>query len=212
MTLRNEAPDDARYDAIVIGSGAGGLTCATRLAQSGLRVLLAEKNSWLGGYSHGFAKDGFYWDHGGHIFLAYALGGQAREVFQRLKLDQRLEMVPDQHDYQCIFPDESLALPAEMSTAADIMARRFPAERDGITKVLLTMERLIQEVDRVVPSFRVGVKPGERETPGPGTGAVSAPVAGQTDVADRPGRADSRRHAAQVSNSHPEGSAGRASP
>ena len=110
------------YDAIVFGSGAGGLTCATTLAQHGLRTLLAEKNPWYGGYAHGFGKDGFYWDHGGHIFLAYRLGKQAREVFQRLGLDERVEMVADQHDYRCIFPDESMELPADMSAAADVMA------------------------------------------------------------------------------------------
>src|SRR5207245_2518124 len=127
--------DGARFDAIVIGSGAAGLTCATALAQGGLRVLLAEKNEWVGGYSHGFSKDGFYWDHGGHIFLGYKLGGQAREVFQRLKIDQRVEMVPDQHDYRCLFPDDSIAVPAEMTAAGDILAQKFPEERDGIARV-----------------------------------------------------------------------------
>ncbi len=156
------APQDQRYDAIVIGSGAAGLTCATSLAQAGLRILLVEKNEWVGGYSHGFSKDGFYWDHGGHIFLGYRLGGQARTVFQRLKLDQRLEMVPDQHDYRCIFPDDSLAIPAEMTAAADLLAERFPDERDGIARVLLTMERMIDDVDAFVPAFRVAQRPGER--------------------------------------------------
>jgi phytoene dehydrogenase-like protein len=152
----------ASYDAIVIGSGAAGLTCATTLAQAGLNVLLAEKNDWVGGYAHGFAKDGFYWDHGGHIFLAYKLGAQARAVFQRLQLDQHLEMCPDKHDYRCVFPDESLAVPADMTEAADVFASRFPQERDGIAKVLLTMESLIDLVDTFVPSFRVASRPGER--------------------------------------------------
>jgi phytoene dehydrogenase-like protein len=153
---------DERYDAIVIGAGAAGLTCASTLAQAGLRVALAEKNEWVGGYSHGFSKDGFYWDHGGHIFLGYKLGGQAREVFQRLKLDQLVEMVPDQHDYRCLFPDDSVAIPAEMTAAADILAARFPDERDGIARVLLIMESLIDEVDRFVPAFRVAQRPGDR--------------------------------------------------
>jgi prolycopene isomerase len=156
------SPATARYDAIVVGSGAAGLTCALALAQGGARVLLAEKNDWVGGYSHGFSKDGFYWDHGGHIFLGYKLGGQAREVFQRLRIDQRVEMVPDQHDYRCLFPDDSVAIPAEMTAAADILAQKFPEERDGIARVLLIMESLIDDVDRFVPAFRVAQRPGDR--------------------------------------------------
>ena len=153
----------SHYDAIVFGSGAGGLTCATTLAKYGLRTMLAEKNPWYGGYAHGFGKDGFYWDHGGHIFLAYRLGKQAREVFQRLGLDERVDMVPDQHDYRCIFPGESMELPAEMSAAADLMAQRFPSERAGIERVFMIMEQMIDEVDLLVPTFRVQAKPGQRK-------------------------------------------------
>ena len=162
MITGTKAFGNDHFDAIVIGSGAAGLTCATTMAQSGMRVLLAEKNEWLGGYSHGFSKDGFYWDHGGHIFLAYKLGAQARQVFQRLKLDQRLEMVPDKHDYRCTFPDEWLAIPADMTEAADVFASRFPEEREGIATVLLIMESMIDQVDQFVPSFSVADRPGER--------------------------------------------------
>ena len=171
---------DTHYDAIVFGSGAGGLTCATTLAQHGCRTLLAEKNPWYGGYAHGFGKDGFYWDHGGHIFLAYRLGKQAREVFQRLGLDQRVEMIPDQHDYRCIFPDESMELPAEMSAAADVMAQRFPPERDGIAKVFLAMERMIdggRPARARVPGRR---KPGRRKLDRPAARAVPAAAARAT--------------------------------
>jgi prolycopene isomerase len=161
--MSTDGTGHTHYDAIVYGSGAAGLTCATTLAQSGLRTMLAEKNPWFGGYSHGWGKDGFYWDHGGHIFLAYRLGKQARTVFQRLKLDERVEMIPDVHDYRCVFPDESMELPAEMTAAADLMAERFPAERDGIARVFIAMERMIDEVDLLVPAFRVAAKPGERK-------------------------------------------------
>jgi prolycopene isomerase len=150
------------YDAVVIGAGAAGMACAARMTQLGLKVALLGKNSWLGGYSHGFSKDGFYWDHGGHIFLAYRLDGQARQVFQIMGLDKRVKMVPDKHDYRCIFPDESLSIAADISEAADVFAERFPEERDGITRVLLIMESLIDEVDMYVPSFHVQDKPGQR--------------------------------------------------
>src|SRR5258708_18590734 len=71
-------------------------------------------------------------------------------------------MVPDQHDYRCISPADSIAVPAEMTTAGDILAQKFPEERDGIARVLLIMESLIDEADRFVPAFRVAQRPGDR--------------------------------------------------
>ncbi|NLZ17421.1 MAG: NAD(P)/FAD-dependent oxidoreductase [Desulfobulbaceae bacterium] len=49
------------YDAIVIGSGLGGLTCAKRLADADHRVLLLEQHFQLGGLATWFKR-------GGHIF------------------------------------------------------------------------------------------------------------------------------------------------
>lgn len=210
MPSTTAASGTDRFDAIVIGSGAAGLTCATRLAQAGLRVLLAEKNAWVGGYSHGFSKDGFYWDHGGHIFLAYRLGAQARQVFQRLKLDQRLEMVPDKHDYRCTFPDEWLAIPADITEAADIFAQRFPEEREGIARVLLIMESMIDEVDRFVPSFRAARQPGARgfldpvmeQFQRPRVADVAARVLGRTNLPGHNLLRYQRRTLADLLNDH----------
>ena len=39
----------SNYDAIVIGAGHNGLTNAAYLAKSGLKVLLLEKNDYIGG-------------------------------------------------------------------------------------------------------------------------------------------------------------------
>jgi phytoene dehydrogenase-like protein len=49
------------YDAVVIGSGLGGLTCANRLAEAGHSVLLLEHHTQLGGLATWFKR-------GGHIF------------------------------------------------------------------------------------------------------------------------------------------------
>ena len=40
-------PDRQRYDAIVVGSGAGGSTLAYQLSQSGIRVLVIERGGFL---------------------------------------------------------------------------------------------------------------------------------------------------------------------
>ncbi|MEI2731478.1 MAG: NAD(P)/FAD-dependent oxidoreductase [Dermatophilaceae bacterium] len=151
-----------RYDAIVAGSGGGGLACALTLASQGARTLLLEKNSYVGGFSHGDGEQGFYWDHGGHIMLAFRLGMPPREVFERLGIGARVEMVPDRQDFQCVFPDERMCLSADLTTTASQLTSRFPAERLGITRVLLDMQAMAADLEAVLPTFRAPEAPGHR--------------------------------------------------
>ncbi len=57
---------DDRYDAIIIGSGLGGLTTALLLAERGKKVLVLERHWVLGGFTHVFKRKGFEWDVGVH--------------------------------------------------------------------------------------------------------------------------------------------------
>jgi len=51
-----------QYDVIVIGSGPGGLACATLLQKRGIHTLLVEKNSFIGGKMVSVKKDGYAYD------------------------------------------------------------------------------------------------------------------------------------------------------
>ena len=42
---------DRDFDVIILGSGIGGLTCGAFLASSGMRVLVLEKHTRIGGYT-----------------------------------------------------------------------------------------------------------------------------------------------------------------
>ena len=53
-----------RYDVIVVGSGASGLTAAAFLAKQGHSTLLLEKEPQCGGLVNSFTKDGFTFDGG----------------------------------------------------------------------------------------------------------------------------------------------------
>ncbi|MBI4411576.1 MAG: NAD(P)/FAD-dependent oxidoreductase [Deltaproteobacteria bacterium] len=54
------------YDAIVIGSGIGGLATAALLSKAGQRVLVLERHYVAGGFTHTFSRKGYEWDVGIH--------------------------------------------------------------------------------------------------------------------------------------------------
>ena len=52
------------FDAIVIGSGIGGLTSAAILSRAGKKVLVLEQHDQCGGCCHSFTEKGFEFDTG----------------------------------------------------------------------------------------------------------------------------------------------------
>ncbi len=54
------------YDAIIIGSGLGGLTTAALMSMAQKRVLVLERHYVPGGFTHAFKRKNFKWDVGVH--------------------------------------------------------------------------------------------------------------------------------------------------
>ena len=68
------------WDAIVVGSGLGGLAVAAHLARRAQkRVLVLEQHYVAGGFTHVFHRPGFEWDVGVH----YVGGMQPGSFLQR---------------------------------------------------------------------------------------------------------------------------------
>ena len=101
----------------VIGAGLGGLAAAATLAARGHRVILFERNEWLGGKAAGLSGSGFRFDMGPTILT---LPSVLARIFAEAgrKLSDYLRLVPLDPQWRSFFEDGStldlLADPEEM--------------------------------------------------------------------------------------------------
>ncbi|KAK9921521.1 hypothetical protein M0R45_030028 [Rubus argutus] len=72
------------YDAIVIGSGIGGLVAATQLAVKGAKVLVLEKYVIPGGSSGYYERDGYTFDVGSSVMFGFSDKGNLNLITQAL--------------------------------------------------------------------------------------------------------------------------------
>ncbi|MEO1522704.1 MAG: NAD(P)/FAD-dependent oxidoreductase [Cyanobacteria bacterium J06633_2] len=88
-------------DAVVIGSGLGGLTVGALLARYGWTVRVCESHSIPGGAAHSFSRNGFHFDSGPSFYCGLGTVGHVgqipslnplRQVFRALEVD--LETIP----------------------------------------------------------------------------------------------------------------------
>jgi all-trans-retinol 13,14-reductase len=126
-------PPSGRFDAIVIGSGLGGLVAAALLSRHGKqRVLVLERHYRLGGYTHTFTRPGYEWDVGVHYVGQVGEKGALKGAFDRLT-DGRLRWAPLPEVYDSIeLGERRYGLPAGRARFIEALSDRFPREGDAI--------------------------------------------------------------------------------
>ena len=82
-------------DAIIIGSGLGGLVSGALLARYGRRVIVCESHTLAGGAAHAFQRGGFTFDSGPSFYCGLADAAGANPLSQVLAvLGESIEAVP----------------------------------------------------------------------------------------------------------------------
>lgn len=144
---------DGPYDAIVIGSGIGGLTTAACLSKLGKKVVVFEQHYTAGGFTHSYDRNGYEWDVGVHYIgdmgADHTLG---KRLFDHIT-DGQLKWAPMDAHYDRIFlGDKHIDLVAGPEAFAAELKAAFPGEEQAIDTYL----KYLKQVAGAMPGIVLG--------------------------------------------------------
>ena len=136
-TVRSrEHLETSEYDAIVIGSGIGGLVTATQLAAKGAKVLVLERYIIPGGSAGYFEREGYRFDVGASMIFGFGTQGTTNLLTRALEaVGMSLETVSDPVQIHYHLPHHlELKVHQNYEQFLQELTAYFPHEREGIRR------------------------------------------------------------------------------
>ncbi|MGM0644575.1 MAG: phytoene desaturase family protein [Thermodesulfobacteriota bacterium] len=141
--------NDTRYDSIVVGAGASGMTLALLLAMNGRKVLLVEKNQRIGGSLTRFYRQGIPCDTGFHFTGGFARDGILSDMLSILSIENEIrpEFVKRARDNCFIFEtdERSYQLPTGHDNVIKALISYFPGESEAVKAYFARIRQVIRE-------------------------------------------------------------------
>jgi prolycopene isomerase len=136
---KGEFPEEC--DVVVIGAGVGGLTAAGLLAKAGLKTMIFESDTQVGGYLAGFQRGGFHFNTSIEWLNQCAPGGFVYNIFNHLRNDfPECPSIKNIRRFKSDTFDYLLSSnPGELREA---LIRDFPGDEPGIRAFFQDAERL----------------------------------------------------------------------
>ena len=137
------------YQAIVIGSGAGGLSSALYLSKNGYSVLLLEAMPSFGGYLNPFSRKSYKFDIGLHYMGELGKGERFWSLLDTLGIADKMrfiELDPEGFD-RYVFGDYEFRLCQGKERYKEKLLKAFPKEERGISKFLEVSDKTAKAVE-----------------------------------------------------------------
>eukprot|EP00271_Cylindrocystis_brebissonii_P005043 TRINITY_DN16994_c0_g1_i1.p1 TRINITY_DN16994_c0_g1~~TRINITY_DN16994_c0_g1_i1.p1 ORF type:complete len:646 (-),score=98.20 TRINITY_DN16994_c0_g1_i1:751-2688(-) len=138
-TRRSQSQADVKreaYDAVVIGSGIGGIVAACQLAIRGASVVLLEKYVIPGGSSGYFEKEGYTFDVGSSVMFGFGSKGNVNLITRALAaVGRKMELIEDPTAVHYHMPNGlSVKVHRGYDEFLAELVSRFPGEEKGIRR------------------------------------------------------------------------------
>jgi phytoene dehydrogenase-like protein len=140
---------EEEFDAVIVGAGLGGLSCAAAFARQGFKPLVLEQHYVPGGYASSFKRPGgFEFDVSLHSTTVGERGGVWNLIpgFPEIK---DVEFIPHPNLYRAIFPEHDFRVPQrDLKKYIAMLIGYFPEEEQGIKGLFEDMEGLFRDINK----------------------------------------------------------------
>ena len=137
------------FDAIIIGSGIGGLVTASQLAAKGAKVLVLEKYIIPGGSGGSFKRKGYTFDVGASMIFGFGEKGYTNLLTRALKdVNEKCETIPDPIQLEYHLPNNlCISVDRDYDEFISKLSDLFPKEKEGIRKFYGTCKKVFDCLD-----------------------------------------------------------------
>lgn len=151
-----------RWDAVVVGSGIGGLACAGMLAAGGRKVVVLEQAPYPGGYLSSFRRGEFTFDSAVDCVAGLDPDGLLTRLLRSLRQDAQVAPIRLDPIRVSRFPDLIVQVDASLPAYVERLCGLFPSERSGIAAVFRRAGEIYADVDAMMEAVAEGKESPDR--------------------------------------------------
>ncbi len=151
ITHPAQAKVSQKLDAIVIGSGIGGLVTATQLAAKGAKVLVLERYLIPGGSAGYFERQGYRFDVGASMIFGFGNQGTTNLLTRALQaVNMSLDTIPDPVQIHYHLPNGlDIKVDRNYEQFLQNLTKYFPHEKQGIRRFYDECWRVFNCLNRI---------------------------------------------------------------